>query len=390
MSSLFDLSQAISKLNKEKKFADALKYFKEHKSEFTPETIGANKYIVYEVISSLIEMNHYDAIFTFLEIHKVILDPKNFSYILKKFKDKPSINWIVLNKFCDLVSLDQLDTECKTIEVERKGEKKPMELASSKEDWYAIKTKALFETQHYEECFTLSKKALESFDKFHYSNDVWFARRIALSKKHLGNSTDALNELLLVLRRKKEWFIQSEVAEIYKENGENEKAFKYAIDAINNFGDLEYKVGLLVLIAELLNTMQEKELSFKHYSLSKLLRQQEKWGVPNAISAALSQFSFEQISIEKLPELKKELKKYWDSFKSLQINEGTIKTIISDGRAGFIDTDNKKSYFFSSKEFKGKKELLQQGQKVTFNLEDSFDKKKNQPSKIAINIKPIR
>jgi hypothetical protein len=33
---------------------------------------------------------------------------------------------------------------------------------------------------------------------------------------------------------------------------------------------------------------------------------------------------------------------------------------------------------------------MQQGQKVTFFLEDSFDKKKNQPTKIAVNMKPVR
>ncbi len=358
MASLFDFSQAISKLNKEKKFAETLKYFKDGKNEFTPEQIGLNKFIVYEMISALIETNHYDVIFTFMEQHNVVLDPKNFSYLLKKFKDKPSVNWTVVNRFCDLVSVDSLDTESRTIEVVRKGEKKPMELASSKEDWYAVKTKALFETQHYQECFELSKKALESFEKFHYSNQVWFARRIALSKKHLGNSVDALNDLLLILRRKKEWFIQNEVAQIYKENRDYEKAFKFAIRAINNFGDLEYKVGLLVLIAELLALKEEKELSFKHYSLSKLLRLQEEWNVPNSVSSALAQFSFEQITIEKLPDLKRELKKYWSSFNphqnaprqnTTQNQTGKIDRILHNdekGADGFIKYDVNKSVYF--------------------------------------------
>jgi len=358
MASLFDFSQAIKKLNKEKKFAETLKYFKEGKSEFTPQQIGLNKFIVFEMISALIETNHYDVIFTFIEQHNVVLDPKNFSYLLKKFKDKPSVNWAVVNRFCDLVSVDSLDTECRTIEVERKGEKKPMELASSKEDWYAVKTKALFETQHYQECFELSKKALESFEKYHYSNEVWFARRIALSKKHLGNSADALNELILILRRKKEWFIQNEVAQIYKENGDNEKAFKFAISAINNFGDLEYKVGLLVLIAELLALKDEKVLSFKHYSLSKLLRQQEEWNIPNSVSSALAQFSFEPITIDKLPDLKRELKKYWSSFNpqqnrprqnTTQRQTGKIDKILHNdekGADGFIKFDGNKSIYF--------------------------------------------
>ena len=186
MASLFDFSQTISKLNKEKKFSETLSYFKNNKTQFTTEQIGLNKYIVYEMISALIEKNYYDVIFTFIERHNVVLEPKNFSYLLKKFKDKPSVNWIIVNRFCDLVPVDSLDTECRTIEVEQKGKKKPMELASSKEDWYAVKTKALFETKNYQECFELSKKALESFEKFHYSNEVWFARRIALSKKILA------------------------------------------------------------------------------------------------------------------------------------------------------------------------------------------------------------
>src|SRR5690606_591596 len=249
----------------------------------------------------------------------------NFGYLLKKFKDKPSVNWTVVNRFCDLVSVDTLETECKTIEVERKGEKKPMELASDKENWYAFKTKSLFETQQYQECFEISKKALETFEKFHYSNEIWFARRIALSKKHLGNSADALNELLQVLRRKKEWFIQTEVAEIYKENGDFDKAFKYAIEAINNFGDLEYKVGLLVQLAEILEKKQEKELAFKHYSLSKLLRQQEEWKDPQTIEYALQKLGFAQISMEQLPNLKKELKNYWNTFKQKPIG---VKKIV--------------------------------------------------------------
>ena len=360
MSSLYDFSQKLTKLNKEKKYSETLKFFKENKAEFTPEVIGTNKYIVYDVLAALIEINRYDAIFSFLEIHSVSLDPKNFSYLLKKFKDKPSINWTIVNKFCDLVPVELLDTECKTIEVERKGKKKEMELASNKEDWFAIKTKALFETEHYDECFNLSKLALESFEKFHYSNDVWFARRIALSKKHLGNVTDALNELLQVLKRKKEWFIQSEISEIYKEKEDFESAFKYAIDGINNYGDIEFKVGLLYLIGELLLKKEKIDLAFKHFSLSKLLRQQEEWSIPSKLSTSLNQLNKEPIPIEKLSELKSELNKYWNSFKNNSTDnsrnqsnvklQGKIDRILNQnekGINGFIIGNNNKSYYFN-------------------------------------------
>ena len=398
---LFDFSQTIKNLNREKKFPEALQFFKDNKTEFTPEQIGLNKYIVYEMISALIETNRYDVIFAFIEQHSVILAPKDFGFLLKKFKDKPSVNWTVVNKFCDLVSVEALDTECRTIEVERKGERKPMELASDKENWYAFKTKSLFETQQYQECFEVSKQALEAFDKFHYSNDIWFARRIALSKKHLGNPDVALNELLKILRRKREWFIQSEVAEIYKENRDFDKAFKYAIEAINNFGDLEYKVGLLVLIADILEKKQENELSFKHYMLSKLLRQQEEWKVPQTLDYALQNLGFAQIPIEHLPSLKRELKNYWNTFKpqhtrpitngnttnNNQQQTGKIDKILHNdekGVDGFIKYDNNKSVYFRLQATDELIKSLNIGFEVTFKI---LPPKEDGKKERAINIK---
>ena len=318
MPSLYDISQTILSLNKEHKFSEALTYFKENKSQFTNEQIWTNKFLVSYIISALIELGNYDQIFEFLKTYKASLDTKSFSFLYKQIKDKTTMNWDFISKFCNLWDPSSLnDNDCFTIEVERKWAKRPMELASSKENRYAIKTKALLETQQYEECFNLSKKALESFKKFHYSNDVWFARRIALSKKGLGNPEDALNELLHILDRKKEWFIQSEVAEIYKEKGDTDKAFQYAMDAINNFGDIEYKVGLLVSIAELLSKKGEEELAFKHYLLSKLLRQEEERKIPESLSDIINKSSFSQTSINDLTKLKVELKKYWNTFKKV-------------------------------------------------------------------------
>src|SRR5690606_8633586 len=200
-----------------------------------------------------------------------------FTSVLRAEKKKPNENWKYIVDFCDLVTPEQLKTECRTIEVVRMGEKKLMELASDKENWFAYKSKALMKLGKFQECYDISKIALDAFEKFHYSNDVWFARRIALAKRNLGNSEDAIKELQQVLRRKKEWFIQKELAELYKEAGNNHSAFKLAIDAMNNFGDLEYKVDLLYLIGELLKAKKEDDLAFKHFSLSRLLRMNEEW-----------------------------------------------------------------------------------------------------------------
>ena len=394
MSTLFEFSQAIRNLNKEKKFSETLKFFKDNKTEFKPENIGLNKFVVYEMISALIETNHYDVIFTFIEKHNVVLDEKNFGYLLKKFKDKPSVNWTVVNKFCDLVSVDNLDTECKTIEVVRKGEKKPMELASDKENWFSFKTKALFETHQYQDCFELSKKALETFDKFHYSNDVWFARRVALSKRNLGNTDDTIQELETILKKKSEWFIQKELAELYLEKGNVELAFKMAINAINNFGSLEFKVNLLFLIGKILKQQDKLELSFKHFSLSRLIRLSKENGkIPQKLFEALRSFSSVEIPITDLKELKNELQKYWDGFKStptktyhrdkIETNknfEGEIVKILHEnerGKDGFINCNGKEYYFSVNPNYLSIYNIVI-GTKVLFKILPSTETKKEQ------------
>lgn len=400
MLSLFDFSQAIRQLNKAGKFHDALKYFKENKANFSSEQIGGNQYIVSDVLSALIEINRYDMIFHFIQTFNVVLHPQSFSFLLKKFKDKSSINWVVVDKFCELVPVESLDTECKVITVQHKGKTKDMELASSQEEWYSIKTKALYETNQYERCFEVSKKALDSLEKFHYSNDVWFARRIALSKRKLGDSKSALDELLLILKRKKEWFIQSEIAEIYKEQEETDKAFQYAIDAVNNFGDLEYKISLIFMIGELLLIQKNEALAFKHFSLCSLLRQQQEWKIPNDLKIRLNQLGFAPIPLEKIKDLRKELSQYWNSFKTesvdkkdkvqfkKQLLQGKIDKILHNnerGIDGFIKYDTHKSIYFCINQQDPILEEIKVGLSVEFSCIPAINGKKDK----AINLKII-
>lgn len=435
MASLFDFSQAISKLNKEKKFAETLKYFKENKTQFTTEQIASNVYLISAMLTALRQTGNYDNAFKFLELYKITIDENTkeiiltaygwllyskfkaenqlndnhqieseifddeeiettsnhqynkteiiqkieyflplilkvnnefaysvvsnlFTSVLKAEKKKPNANWKLVSDICDLISPELLHTDCRTIEVERKGQKKPMELASDKENWYAFKSKALMKLGIFQECYEVSKQALDLFEVFHYSNDIWFARRIALSKKNLGNSADAIAELQQVLKRKKEWFIQKELAVLYQETGEIEKAFNYAISAINNFGDLEYKVDLLFLLGELLKSKQEDDLAFKHFSLSQLIRIKEEWNIPSKLQSAISQFAVTAIPVDKLPELKRELKNYWNSFNpkknapiqnTNQRQTGKIDRILHNdekGADGFIKYDGNKSVYF--------------------------------------------
>lgn len=477
MPTLFEFSQQIAKFKKEKKFSEALSYFRDNKGSFSKEQIGNNEYIVSNMISCLRYSNHLDAGFQFLNNYGIeikegqkeriliaygwllwekykaenennghlateddcfdgedeetevenfefnksellvkietlipilnslksdftkTLSSKLFTIVLKSEKKKTAPNWKLINEFCNKIERENLSKECSTIQVERKGQLKDMELASDFENWYAYKTKALAKLGKWEECYVLSKEALEKIEKFHYSNDVWFSRRIALSKKNLGNIEDSIKELQTILKRKREWFIEKELAELYYEKGNIESALKLATDAMNNFGPLEFKVDLLYLLGKILRQQDKLELSFQHFSLSKLIRQAEGWKLPQKLFDELRKFTFPEIPQTDFKKLKNELQKYWDSFKAPQTKtfdrqrtsdnskttndnnlEGEIVRILHDnerGKVGFIKSNGKEHYFSVNPKFQFISKIAV-GTKVLFEIKPATDGKKEQ------------
>ncbi len=470
MASLFDFSRHIADLKIEKKYSEALSYFKENKTCFSKEQLSNNEYIVSDIISCLRYTNQFDAGFQFLKFYDIDIDAnqkervlsaygwllwskykaendsadnsddesqffdedeedfqhqeyhydKNelverieiliplllelnsdfaktlvsnlFSIILKTEKRKPAPNWKFVNDFCNHVDPTLLSTECSTIQVERKGRTQDMELASDFENWYAYKTKALMKLGKWQECFDTSKEALEKIDNFHYSNDVWLSRRVALSKKNLGNTEDTIEELKTILNKKREWFIQKELSELYFEKEDLDSAFLMAINAINNFGPLEFKVDLLYLIGRIIKKQGNSDLAFKHFSLSKLVRQEEEWKVPQKLFDELNKFQQDEIPLSELKQIKSELKKYWNGFnqnvdksidkhKSIEDNlQGEITKLLHDnerGKDGFIKCGDKEYYFSSSPNFHLTPEL-NVGSSIIFKLTPGKDGKKEQ------------
>jgi tetratricopeptide (TPR) repeat protein len=474
---ILEFSQHIANLKREKKYSEAISYFKENKNRFTKEQIANNEYIVSDMLTCLRYSNYLDAGFKFLEVYGIeineqqkerilcaygwllwakykaendnnghsateddyfdgedeetkvenfefnksellekvesliqILNSFNsdftktlssnlFTIVLKSEKKKPAPNWKLINEFCNKIDREKLSKESSTIQVERKGQLKDMELASDFENWYAYKTKALMKLGEWQECLDLSIEALEKIDNFHYSNEVWFSRRIALSKKNLGNTEDAIQELQTIIKKKREWFIQKELAELYFEKGEIESALKQAIDAINNLGPLEFKVDLLYLLGKILRQQNKLELSFQHFSLSKLIRESEDWKVPQKLFDELKTFTFKEIPQTDFNKLKNELQKYWDSFKAPQTKtfdrqrtvdnsktakdnnlEGEIVRILHDnerGKDGYLKSNGKEHYFSVNPNFQFISKIAV-GTKVLFEIKPATDGKKEQ------------
>ena len=434
MSSIYEFSKHIGKLRSEKKFREAISFFKENKNSVSEIEIANNIYLVSDMLTCLRQQNHFDAGFKFLQIYSVKIngetnerilsaygwllwsikkseikdensisesnsdfheddDTSNaqinydikksdsifkiqellpllnkqrseysktlisqlFNVVLKVEKQQAAINWKQINDFCNAIEVSRLSDECAVIQVEKRGKMSNMELASDQEKWFAQKTKALFKLGHWMECYELSKKALETFEKFHYGNESWFARRIALAKKNLGNPSEAITELKEILKRKQEWFIQKEISELLFEENDIENAFIYAIQAITNFGPLEFKVDLLLLLGKILTKKNENELAYKHYMLSKIIRQNEGWTIKHELIETLQSFDYAELKQEEISKIKNELKTYWSSFKKKSLTktssdkmEGIIIRILNNnerGKDGFLKHNNNEYYF---------------------------------------------
>ncbi len=287
--------------------------------------------------------------------------------------------------------LDKLDRHILSDEPYRfmGADGKHREIQSDKERWFAIKTKSLEKLGHYEECSKISKEALATLSNFHYNNDVWFQRRIALSKAHLGDKQKAAEELEKILQRKKDWFIQHEIATIYYDLRDNKKALNYAIDAALNFGKNENKWELFLLVAQILIAQGRIDDGKEHLIFAAKLRIEQEWKIPEKLENMLSEYKIDISISKKRSELLKKLRMLWEAekYSSLPCMDGTVKTILKNGKAGFISGENGKDYYFKTNSFKGDKNRMRRGLKVSFFIEDSFDKKKKIRTKAATHVK---
>lgn len=392
---LYDFSRQINTLKKSKQFDDVLHYFKENKQNFSTDQIAGNPYIVDGIITSLRKTGKVNFIDTFLKqyqiqindaTHEVILTAyswglyegvKNGLYAkqiipqvlkypihllslhqsvyvygvvsnllklgLKIAKVNVVQDYLFTNNFCDLFNPDKLSMEPNIYEWEGKRN----ELASDREKWYSEKSKALFELNRFEECYKISDKALHEIDKFHNNNNLWFVRRMALSQKEFGNLDEAIKKLQDVYNRKKEWFVQKEIAELYFEKGDIDIALKNCVEALNAKAPIEFKIGLIFLMGKILKSKSDIALAQQHFILVKKIREEKEWKVPEEILNEIE--SMEDGATRK--DIQKELSLYWrNQVPKKEMNHGVVKKILNDnerGKNGFILSDDGQDFYFT-------------------------------------------
>jgi len=286
----------------------------------------------FEFFNNLIESN----------MDNSLLINQIFNVIYKSSFDKEFIL-----KFLEIVPITKLDKK-ETIYNNKK-------FASNYEKYFVLKSKILFELKKYKESIEISEFALKNISNFHNNNDIWFNRRIALSYKELGFFDRALKMLEEIYIQKSEWFIKKEIAEIYILKEEYNKAYKLLIEVLNQTIPIEYKIGVIMVFASILEDKQK----LKHLAFVKQIHIENEWKIPPIIQ-----------EIEEVVD-KNEILKFWqEEYNKINpLLKGVISKILHNDKrvVGFIKSD--KDYYFSipAKKLKTK---IKEGVDVKFRVVD--------------------
>ncbi len=304
--------------------------------------------------------------------------------VLKHIKNKNVFNPEKVDAWLNMLNAKVLSGEITYIEQD--GRK--VEFQSNKEEWYALKSRVYEKLKLYEKCIEVSEEAISILPKLHNDNEIWFKRRIAISKHKLGDNAGAINALKELLRYKSDWFLHSDISEIYLKMEDNENAIKYGINALLKYGDEDKKVKLFWNLGIAYENMGDidKSHSFKDYSIkiriAKDWKQRDRGDYYNSRKQVIDNILIEQLGKNVIEIANNE------RWSKSTIYYGEIAKILSNAKSGFIES-KRRTYYFKFNEVKGKKSNIRIGQKVQFYAESSFDIKKNKETETAVNIKLI-
>ena len=258
---------------------------------------------------------------------------------------------------------------------------KTRENASQKETFYKIKSDALLKTKRNEDCIICCNEAMETLDSFHYDNDVWFVRKIAIALDNLGNVDDAIKKLEKLIVVSDKWFLLHEIGKLYLKQDQPERALEYMLRAACTKDPEKMKVTLIESLGDLFDRLGEKTIAQDNYLYARQIRLDNDWSVREQLNR--------KINTEKDVSFR-DLRKSWiiKLYQLVGSKKGKVTRLFPNKKGGFIQSD--KSYYFQSKNFFGKVDLLKIGDMVEFITATSYDKKKQIETEDAIVITPYK
>ncbi len=258
---------------------------------------------------------------------------------------------------------------------------KTRELSSLKEDFYKLKSDFLLNNKQYEECIVCCNEAIETIDNFHYSNEIWFSRKISMALGYLGNIDEAIHKLEKLIVVSDKWFLLYEIGKYYQQLNQYDNALKYMLRAVCTKDPEKMKVSLIETIGDLFNKLGDKSFAQDNFIYARQIRKDNGWSVS---------FNLNKKIAEDRTITFKEIKNKWfhKLYKMIGSKQGKVAKLFQNKSGGFVQSD--KLYYFQFKNFFGKCDLLKIGDYVEFIVVNSYDKKKEKETEEAVAMMPLR
>lgn len=319
---------------------------------------------------------------------------KSIFKLVKFLTEGNQNDWHQVGEWLQKLDKEKLSKDTYSIDVPGK---KRMELASELEEWYSWQSKYLLQTRQWEKTVDICNEALAVLNKWHYSNDIWFARRKAAALTQLGHKALALETLQPLIKRKREWFMLADLAEL---TDDKSKALKLYAEAALACGDMPKKIRVYFSMAILFNLIGDKDLAKAHAMLVHALRIENGWPVPAELNKMLLELGELPKPLPNSFSMLRQLKPKWQNMMDITFEGeqkiqpvrlvGKIDCLLTNGQAGFIKGDLVfGKIYFLFRNYKGAAVEIIPGMKVSYEVVKDFDKKKNRDSEMAVRIKKI-
>lgn len=233
-----------------------------------------------------------DKILEFIKMTVPIVETDDFikNACIAVFKESISVkdNFNFIVRLCESISPSILSDKPNIINVNGKDRK----ILSDKEKYYLALSGVLYKQKDFNRCIQVCKEAFDNIKFFTNGTDIWLKRNMILSQNELNYPINELiAEFKKLLEKKKDWFMQFDMATLYRKCGDNKKALQYAISAINSFGEMDMKIGCLEFVGDILKSDDER-LAKLHYLFVKEIRVKNNWRV-EIIESKISSIKYE-------------------------------------------------------------------------------------------------
>ncbi len=303
--------------------------------------------------------------------------------LIKEMAANQTINWAEIEEWLQKLDPDLLDSKSFSMTM---PDGREIQFASPEEEWFSWMIRVKGGQNKPEALLELLVAARKRGIRWHYNNDIWFARKEAFALQQLGRRKDSEVILRKLITQKRDWFLLSDLAEVVESK---EEALQLMSRAALSPGPAPLKVKLFQNIYHLIK--QNPKLvaeANKHLVLVTLLRLEEGWSVPPALDAEISKSNVDISSVNSAKEAIAQLRFFWQKIadESSDIYSGEIELIHGNGLSGIVRAMDGKKYFFSMRDAGTLRKRTTIGTKVNFELAEGFNKKKNEATLNAVRL----